>query len=91
MSNNWIKDIMKLKLYLLEQNQNRGYETYDSCVVVAENPEEARKIHPSGDSNSKYGHYTWADKPDSVFVTLVGSASSKLKKGTVICSSFNAG
>jgi len=36
-------------LYLLTQTQNRGYDTYDACVVVAASPEEARRVHPRGD------------------------------------------
>jgi hypothetical protein len=36
-------------LYLLTQTQNKGYDTYDSCVVVAASPEEAKRIHPRGD------------------------------------------
>ena len=36
-----------MNIYLLEQNVNNGYDTYDSCVVVAENEEAARNIHPS--------------------------------------------
>lgn len=35
------------KIYLLTQNQNTGYDTYDGVVVVADSEEEAKKIHPS--------------------------------------------
>ena len=33
-----------MKIYLLEQDLNNGYDTYDSVVVIAENENEARKI-----------------------------------------------
>lgn len=36
-----------MKLYLLTQNLNNNYDTYDSCVVAAENEADARTIHPS--------------------------------------------
>ena len=37
-----------MKIYLLSQDVVNGYDTYDSAVVIAENEDEARKIHPSG-------------------------------------------
>ena len=36
-----------MEIYLLEQDLNNGYDIYDSVVVIAENEDEARKIHPS--------------------------------------------
>ena len=36
----------KLKIYLLEQSEVTGDDTYDSIVVIAKSEEEARKIHP---------------------------------------------
>lgn len=36
-----------MNIYLLEQDLNNGYDTYDSCVVIAESEEAARNIHPS--------------------------------------------
>lgn len=35
-----------MKLWLITQNSNDGYDTYDSAVVVAETEEYAKKIHP---------------------------------------------
>ena len=37
-----------MKLYLISQTLVEGYDTYDSAVVSAESPEDARTIHPSG-------------------------------------------
>lgn len=42
------------KLYLLSQNTNNDYDTYDSCIVSAATEEEARYIEPSG-------YYKWHD------------------------------
>lgn len=36
-----------MNIYLLEQSINDDYDTYDSCVVIAENEPLAREIHPS--------------------------------------------
>lgn len=36
-----------MNLYLLSQTVNNDYETFDSCVVCANNEYEARMIHPS--------------------------------------------
>lgn len=35
-----------LNLYLLTQDENNGYDTFDSCVVAAYNEEDAKCIHP---------------------------------------------
>ena len=44
-----------MKLYLLTQTDNRGYDTFDSCVVCAPSEEEAREIHPRGDRRHAKG------------------------------------
>jgi len=36
-----------MKIYLLKQDIDTDYDTYGSAVVIAENEDEARKIHPS--------------------------------------------
>ena len=36
-----------MKLFLISQNENNGWDTYDSAVVAAEDEEAARRIHPS--------------------------------------------
>lgn len=35
------------KLYLLTQDKNNSYDTYDSAVVCANSEEEAKQVHPS--------------------------------------------
>lgn len=37
---------MALKIFHLSQNENTGYDTYDSFVVAAENFKEALHTHP---------------------------------------------
>lgn len=84
-----------MNLYLLTQGDNTGYDTYDSCVVVAKNEDEAKKIHPSGDDEQSWKtdkiFRSWANSPDTVEAELIGKAVKGSVSGTVICSSFNAG
>ena len=40
-----------MKLYLLEQNLNNTWDTFDSCLVVAPNEDIARTIHPYTNPN----------------------------------------
>lgn len=84
-----------MNLYLLWQEENNDYDTYDSCIVCAENMDEARLIHP----NSNYKGYSqkdwesdleWATSPENVHCRLIGKAESYIPKG-VILASFNAG
>jgi len=35
-----------MKLYLISQNVNNDYDTFDSAVVCAENEEKAKRVHP---------------------------------------------
>lgn len=34
-----------MNIYLVSQNEHNGYNTYDSCIVIAEN--EAKLLHTS--------------------------------------------
>ena len=36
-----------MKLYLLQQDINNQFDSYDSCIVAANNENEARTIHPA--------------------------------------------
>lgn len=78
-----------MKLYLLSQIENRGYDTYDSAIVAARDDEGARKIHPDP-RGWKDPYETWANKPENVSVELIGTAKPGTKPG-VILASFNAG
>jgi hypothetical protein len=87
-----------MNLYLLRQNVNNGYDTYDSAIVAATTEAEAKEIHPSiyskdiiySDDLSIYDWaYDWCT-PKDVQVTYIGTAKPGTNKG-VILSSFNAG
>lgn len=74
-----------MKLYLISQNKNTGYDVYDSAIVCAENEEEARTIHP----DQYKSEHTWTT-PDNVTVKMIGEAGEHIEKGVVLAS-FNAG
>lgn len=72
-----------MKLFLISQDCNTGYDTYDSAVVAAKDEESARNV-----SVSSYD--AWAS-PEHVDVEYVGTAKPGTKAGAAICASFNAG
>ena len=78
-----------MNIYLLDQEDNRGYDTYDSCIVYAESEELAQCIHPN-----RYAVFSWdsswARSPENVTVTYLGQAADVTVAG-VILASFNAG
>ena len=77
-----------MNIYRISQDQNNGYDTFDSAVVVANTEEEARKISPGGRWYTVYSD--WCMTPDDVKVELIGT-TDKVFKNPVICASFNAG
>lgn len=78
-----------LYLYRIFQNENSGYDTYDSAVVCAYSEEDARTIHPCGNSARTWGNGDWA-APREVNVKYLGEAHKSLKRGAIVAS-FNAG
>ncbi len=91
-----------LNLYLLTQNTNRGYDTFDSCIVAAPDEAMARLLHPRGDRYWNGREWAWVDgtpgytseagwtDPDNVTVEHVGVTLADRPVG-VLCASFNAG
>jgi hypothetical protein len=81
-----------MNLYLISQDVNEDYDTYDSAVVVAKNAHEARHMHPGGykldTPTTDLNDGTWA-QPKDVRVKLIGTTKDKIPG--VICASFNAG
>jgi hypothetical protein len=88
----------KLYIYLISQDVNNDYDTYDSAVVIAKNEEEAKKIHPSPSSvypnANNEGYFSegnWVEHTQQVKVRCIGTANSEFKPNTIVLSSFNAG
>jgi hypothetical protein len=40
-----------MKIYKISQDVYNDYDTYSCAIVIAENEEEAKKIHPNGTYN----------------------------------------
>lgn len=78
-----------MKLWLISQSVQRGYDTYDSAVVTAETAEQAQATLPSEYATWDGGE--WARKPEQVMAEELGEAKSGTRPGKVICASFNAG
>ena len=74
-----------MNLYLLSQNVKVGYDTYESCIVCADDEDDAANITPG----SNWGE-TWCHSPGQVAVEFLGVAAEGIKRG-VILASFNAG
>ena len=81
-----------MKLYLISQSENGGYDTYDSAVVVAESEERARMMHPSDGKIYPWPSWSnaWATKPENISVDYLGEAKEPSAECVVIAS-FNAG
>jgi hypothetical protein len=84
-----------MKLFKIYQNINRGYDTFDSAVVVANSAEEAQKIHPHDGSDDFLLYDSWVSRPDLVSVKylgeIVGEPDDDIYPGAILCASFNAG
>jgi len=72
-----------MNLYLISQDINDDYDTYDSVIVCAKTEKEARHIRPGS------GEYSWC-KPVYVTVKKIGVAAASVERGIVLAS-FNAG
>jgi len=40
-------------IYRISNEVNNDYDTYDSAIVVADSPEDAKLVHPSSDAETK--------------------------------------
>ena len=82
-----------MNLYLIAQDIVDWYDSYDSAVVAARSPKDAKTIHPSGRDDGYneeyyYGDWVTIEDIDQINVTFLGK--TKHKRG-VILASFNAG
>lgn len=97
---------MSLKIYKISQNVNVEYDTYSDAVVVAENEEAAKRIHPSSPNYWKWndtdncwqmhGRSSWIETewatPKDITCTLVAETVSPIyTAGQVVCASYHAG
>ena len=81
-----------MKLFLISQEQNNDYDTYDSAVVAAPDEATARNMNPAnGKPMDEWDMYynMWCSGPEKVTVRYLGEAVD-VDPG-VVCASFNAG
>jgi hypothetical protein len=83
-----------MKLYLISQHQNRGYDTFFEAVVCATGRQSAagmnpRTGNPMTDDEWKTNDY-WCNHGSLVDVKYIGNAAAGIKEGVVLAS-FNAG
>lgn len=78
-----------MKLYLISQTENTGYDTYRAAVVAADSPAQARLMHPDGSGQPVKidRHASWVDDPALVTVVEIGTAAKGVGRG-VICADF---
>lgn len=75
-----------MKLYLISQNENDDYDTYDSFVVAAFDSEDAKHVIEL--SKDTYGD--WAFTHKAITVKELGTAIEGTARGKIL-GSFNAG
>jgi len=79
-----------MNIYKLTQDENGGYDTYDSMVVIAESEADAKSMHPSKAKDWDSPWSGWASSPNYVTCELIGTATEGSIAGIVVAS-FNAG
>ncbi len=65
------------KLYLISQEDNADYDTYDSAVVCAESEEAAKRIHPKHNDGTR-----WDDEEEEFFSIICGERRAERHYGT---------
>ena len=93
-------------LYLIKlrksKRETHSHDYYDSAVVVAEDYQQAKMIHPKGvdvEDLVSFGDKDWTDDDwrdnlSDIEVQFLGKASENylyFDSGEVVCASFNAG
>ena len=79
-----------MNLYLISQDENNDYDTYDSVIVAAESEKTARLINPDNLWEWRDPYSSWCSSPDKVHVKWIGVALDGTEEG-IILASFNAG
>lgn len=90
-----------MNIYLISQDQNTDYDTYNNAVVVANNEDEAQhfnidacEIITDDEWKKDYSNkpwMSWCSSPEHVFVEYIGEYIGEETEPYIVCSSFNAG
>lgn len=78
---------LPMGIYLVSRTDTVGYDEYDSFVVVASSPAEAKSfLDDLYGGRDRYGSWSYQNE-----VKLIGTASKEYTEPTEILGSFNAG
>ncbi len=92
-----------MNLYLVSQDENRDYESYDSFVCQANSEREARHMLPETYKGLKINYENrvtgyrdslyddWIRDVSKITVKYLGISTDISGKPKMICASFNAG
>lgn len=76
-------------LYLISQpGIALPYGCIKSALVVAENEESARQIHPGSGWQVTYDFPLWASSPEQVIIKRIGTADSEVKEPVILRSYY---
>lgn len=87
----------RFAIYRISQTDVKGWDTFDSAVVIAPSASVARTVHPKsiwwGETTyiTKEDTNNWTDNPDKVVVEYLGEAHPDFVEIKVVCASYNAG
>ena len=79
-----------MNIYLVSQNENTAYNTFDAFVCYAESKEQARNMLPSIFIDWENTLDYWVPSPNKVKVTYLGIGKDGAETGVIIAS-YNAG
>jgi len=82
-----------MEIFKLAQTAVKGWDTYSDCVVIAENAEQARRMHPRGGwIGQEYNDGSdWPIEADDITAEHLGTADALYELPQVMCASFHAG
>lgn len=82
-----------MNIYVLRQDENDGYDTYDSLVVAAKDEKSASQIHPNDGGldpwRSDCSWHPWCSSPDYVSVEYIGIYEGKETEPHIILASLS--
>lgn len=78
-----------MKIYRVWQEDVTGYDTYDSCVVIAEGINRAKRISIEKLAGTSELYPAWTRDIHKVHATEIGIAHSNEEE--IVVASFNAG
>lgn len=79
-----------MNIYRVTQDDNIGYDTYDSFICYAGYEEEAANMLPSEHEEWGRDYSAWCSHPSKATVEFIGS-NDEIKEPSIILASFNAG